>query len=149
MCRACLPPRSTNDFYADFTTQNATDLLNDAQQYLSMKRNTYTLEVVDVIVCAAANALNLNIKIFQEHKGFLKIIALEPTRTPSPATIYMMFLRGSKPLLDPRNNNAHYNAIIKTASNKDPDFHDQYVDETEVSAELSKYNASHAGETLL
>ena len=113
-----------------------------------MKRNTYTLEVVDVIVCAAANALNLNIKIFQEHKGFLKIIPLEPTRTPSPATIYMMFLRDSKPLLDPRNNNAHYNAIIKTASNKDPDFHDQYVDETEVSAELSKYNASHAGETF-
>ena len=60
----------------------------------------------------------------------------------------MMFLRDSKPLLDPRNNNAHYNVIIKTASNKDPDFHDQYVDETEVSAELSKYNASHAGETF-
>ena len=108
-----------------------------------MKRNTYTLEVVDVIVCAAANALNLNIKIFQEHKGFLKIIVLEPTRTPSPATIYMMFLRDSKPLLG-----AHYNAIIKTASNKDPDFHDQYVDETEVSAELSKNNASHVGETF-
>ena len=86
----------------------------------------------------------LNIKIFQEHEGFLKIIALEPTRTPSPATIYMMFLRDSKPLLDPRNNNA----IIKATSNKDPDFHDQYVDETEVSAELSKYNASHAGETF-
>ena len=100
-----------------------------------MKRNTYTLKVVDLIVCAAANALNLNIKIFQEHEGFLKIIALEPTRTPSPATIYMMFLRESKPLLDPRNNNVHYNAIIKTASNKDPDFHDQYVDETEVSGE--------------
>ena len=60
-----------------------------------MKRNTYTLEIVDVIVCAAANALNLNIKIFQEHEVFLKIIALEPTRTPLPATIYMMFLRDS------------------------------------------------------
>ena len=56
----------------------------------------------------------------------------------------MMFLRDSKPLLDPRN----YNAMVKTASNKGPDFHDQYVDETEVSAELSKYNASHAGATF-
>ena len=59
-----------------------------------------------------------------------------------------MFLKDSKPLLDPRNNNAHYKVIIKTASNKDPDFHVQYVDETEVSAELSEYNASHAGETF-
>ena len=66
------------------------DLLNDAQQNLSMKRNTYTLEVVDV-VCTAANALNLNIKIFQEQEGFFKILAIEPTRTPSPATIYMLF----------------------------------------------------------
>ena len=113
-----------------------------------MKRNTYILEVVDVIVCDAANALNLNIKIFQEHEGFFKIIALESTRTPSPTTIYMMFLRDSKPLLDPRNKNAHYNVIVKTASNKDPDFRNQYVDETEVSAELSKCNNSHAGETF-
>ena len=44
-----------------------------------MKRNTYTLEVVDVVVCAAANSLNLNIKIFQEQEGFLKILAIEPT----------------------------------------------------------------------
>ena len=118
------------------------DLLNDAQQYLSMKRNTYTLKVVD----AAANALNINIKIFQE-QGFLKILAIEPTRTPSPATIYMLFVRDSKPLLDPRNTNAHYNAIVNTALNKDPDFNHQYVDETEVSPELSKY-VSHAGETF-
>ena len=120
------------------------DLLNDARQYLSMKRNTYTLEVVDVIVCAAANVLNL----FQEEEGFLKILAIEPTRTLSPATIYMLFVRDSKPLLDPRNTNAHYNAIVNTALKKDPDFDHQYVDETEVSLELSKYNVSHAGETF-
>ena len=113
-----------------------------------MKRNTDTLKVVDVIVCAAANALNLNIKIFQEQEGFLKIIAIEPTRTLSPATICMLYIRDSKPLLDPRNTNAHYNAIVSTALNKDGDFDNQYVDETEVSLELSKYNVSHAGETF-
>ena len=57
-------------FYSDFTIQNPMDLLNDARWYLSVKRNTNTLEVADVIVCAAANALNLNIKIFQEQEGF-------------------------------------------------------------------------------
>ena len=51
------------------------------------KKNTYTLEVVDVIVCAAANALNINIKIFQEQEGFLKMLAIEPRMMPSPATI--------------------------------------------------------------
>ena len=113
-----------------------------------MKRNTYTLEAVDVIVYAAANALNLNIKIFQDQEGFFKILAIEPTRTPSPATIYMLFVRDYKHLLDPRNTNAHYNAIVNTALNKDPDFDHQCVDETEVSPELSKYNVSHAGETF-
>ena len=103
-----------------------------------MKRNTCTLEVVDVIVCTAANALNLNIKIFQEQEGFLKILAIEPSRTLLPATIYMLFVRDSKPLLDPRNTNAHYNAIVNTALNKDPDFDHQYVDETEVSPELGQ-----------
>ena len=60
----------------------------------------------------------------------------------------MLFARDSKPLLDPRNTNAHYNAIANTTLNKDPDFDHQYVDETEVSPELSKYNVSHAGETF-
>ena len=62
------------------------DLLNYAWRYLSMKRNTYTLKVVDVIVCTAANVLNVNIKIFQEQEGFFKILAIEPTRTLSPVT---------------------------------------------------------------
>ena len=109
-------------FYSDFTTQNPMDLLNDARRYLSMKRNTYTLEVVDGIVYTAANALKINIKIFQEQEGFLKFLVIEPTRTPSLATIYMLFVRDSKPLLDPRNTNAHYNAIVNTALNKDPVF---------------------------
>ena len=62
--------KDSMSFYSDFTTQNPMDLLNDVWQYLSMKRNTYTLKVVGVIVCAAANALKINIKIFQEEEGF-------------------------------------------------------------------------------
>ena len=137
------------NYYTDFTTQTSTELLTDAWRYLSMKKNIYTLEVVDVIVCAAANALNINIKIFQEQEGFLKMLAIEPRMTPSPATIYMLFGRDSKPQLDPNNTNAHYNAIVTTQSNNSPDFDEGYFDETQVSQELSKYNASHSGETLM
>ena len=72
VCKIWKELKDSLSFYSDFTTQNPMDLLNDAWWYLSMKRNTYTLKVVDVIVCTAANALNLNIKIFQEQEGFLK-----------------------------------------------------------------------------
>ena len=87
VCKIWQKLKDSLSYYSDFTTQNAMDLLNDAWWYLSMKRNTCTLKVVDVIVCTAANALNLNIKIFQEQEGFLKILVIEPTRILSPATI--------------------------------------------------------------
>ena len=60
----------------------------------------------------------------------------------------MLFVKDSKSLLGLRNTKVHYNAIVNIALNKDVDFDHQYVDETEVSPELSKYNVSHAGETF-
>ena len=57
------------NYYTDFTTLTSTELLTDARRYLSMKRNTYTLEVVDVIVCATSNALNINIKYSKSIKA--------------------------------------------------------------------------------
>ena len=52
------------NFYHNFTTLTAEELMRDAHKYLSMKKNTYTLEIVDVIVFAMANALNINIQIW-------------------------------------------------------------------------------------
>ena len=104
------------NYYMDFTKLTSTELLTDARRYLSMKRNTYTLKVVDVIVCAAANALNINIKIFQEQEGFLKMLAIEPRMMPSPATIYMLFGRDSKPQLDP--NMLIYRIYLKSMKQK-------------------------------
>ena len=51
------------NFYHDFTTLTAEELMRDTHKYLSMKKNMYALEVFDVIVFAAANALNINIPI--------------------------------------------------------------------------------------
>ena len=67
------------NFYRDFTTLTAEELMRDAHKYLSMKKNTYTLEVVDVIVFAVANALNINIQIWQNDNGFLKVLAINPS----------------------------------------------------------------------
>ena len=38
----------------------------------------YTLEVFDSIVFAVANALNINIEIWQNDNGFLKVLAINP-----------------------------------------------------------------------
>ena len=79
------------NFYHDFTTLTPEELTRDAHKYLSMKKNTYTLEVVDVIVFAATNALNINIQIWQNDNGFLKVLAINPSAQRSPATIHLMF----------------------------------------------------------
>ena len=60
------------NFYRDFTTLTPEELMRDDHKYLSMKKNTYTLEVVDVIVFAVANALNINIHIWQNATGSWK-----------------------------------------------------------------------------
>ena len=39
-----------------------------------------TLPVIDVIVGACANSLNINIKIFENHQGFKKEIDFEPEK---------------------------------------------------------------------
>ena len=67
------------NFYCDFPTLTAEELMRDAHKYLSMKKNTYTLEVVDVIVFAVANALNINTQIWQNDNGFLKVLAIKPS----------------------------------------------------------------------
>ena len=67
------------NFYREFTTLTPEQLMRDAHKYLSMKKNTYTLEVVDVIVFAAANALNINIKIWENDNGFLKVLVISPS----------------------------------------------------------------------
>ena len=51
----------------------------------------YTLEVVDVIVFAVVNALNINIQIWQNDNGFLKVLAINPSAQRLPATIHLMF----------------------------------------------------------
>ena len=67
------------NFYHDFATLTPEELMRDAHKYLSMKKNTYRLEIVDVIVFAVANALNINIQIWQNDNGFLKVLAINPS----------------------------------------------------------------------
>ena len=135
------------NFYHDFTTLTAEELMRDAHKYLSMKKNTHTLEVVDVIVFAAANELNINIQIWQNDNGFLKVLAINPSAQWSPVTIHLMFTQDVNPTLDPLNTNSHYDLIV-TSTKSQPDYNDNYLNKTEISDKLKHYNAKHPDETF-
>ena len=57
-----------------------------------------------------------------------------------------MFTRDVNPALDPLNTNSHYDSIV-TSTKSQPDYENNYLDETEIS-ELKSYNAKHPGETF-
>ena len=64
-----------------------------------------------------------------------------------PVTIHLMFTQDANPALDPLNTNSHYDSIV-TSTKSQPDYNDNYLDETEISEELKHYNAKHPGETF-
>ena len=54
----------------------------------------------------------------------------------------------TNPALDPHNTNSHYDLIVTSAKSQ-PDYDNNYLDETEILEELKHYNAMHPGETFL
>ena len=58
-----------------------------------------------------------------------------------------MFTRDVNPALDPLNTNSHYDSIV-TRTKSQPDYNDNYLDETQVSDELKCYNAKHPSKTF-
>ena len=77
--------------------------------------------MIDVIIGAVVICLNINIKIWESHKGF-KEIEFEPEKHKSPLTIYLLDTRDDIPQDDVHNANAHYDAIVlKNNTNTDSD----------------------------
>ena len=77
------------------------DDLNDVCKYIEEKN--YTILVADLIVGAAANALNINIKIYENDKGVKKEIDFEPDNAHSSVTVHLLYSRDSHPDADPNN----------------------------------------------
>ena len=105
------------------------------------------MEVVDVIVFAMANTLNINIQIWQNDNGFLEVLVINPSAQQLPATIHLMFTGDVNPALNPLNTHSHIDSIV-TSTKSQPDNNDNYLNETEISEELKHYNAKHPGETF-
>ena len=100
-------------FYVNFICgeQNQpTDVLEDVRRYIEQK--DYTIPVADLIVGAAANALNINLKIYENDKGVKKEIDFEPENAQSSVTVHLLFSRDSNPDGDPNNITSHYDALV-------------------------------------
>ena len=57
------------------------DVLEDVHRYIEERK--YTISVADLIVGVAANALNINLKIYENDKGMKKEIYFEPDNAKS------------------------------------------------------------------
>ena len=66
------------------------DVLEDVCKYIE-ERN-YTIPIVDLIVGAAANALNINLKIYENDKGVKKEIDFEPDNVQPLVTVHLLHL---------------------------------------------------------
>ena len=86
------------------------DVLEDVHKYIEEK--SYTIPVADLIVGAAANALNINIKIYENDKGVKKEIDFEPDNVHSSVTVHLLYSRDSNPDADPNNLTSHYDALV-------------------------------------
>ena len=65
-----------------------------------------------MIVSAAANALNINLKIYENNKGVKKEIDFEPDNAQSSVTVHLLFSCDSNPDGDPNNLISHYDALV-------------------------------------
>ena len=86
------------------------DVPEDVRKYIEEK--DYTIPVADLIVGAAANALNINLKIYENDKGVKKEIDFEPDNAQSSVTVHLLYSRDSNPAADSNNLASHYDALV-------------------------------------
>ena len=88
------------------------DVLEDVHKYIEEKDYTIPVADVIVIVSAAVNALNINLKINENHKGVKKEIDFEPDNAQSSVTVHLLYLCDSNPAGDPNNVTSHNEALV-------------------------------------
>ena len=85
----CIP------FYVKFMMNKTQyEVLHDVNKYLRSYGKSYTLPIIDIIIGACANTLNIN-KIFEDHQGFKKEIDFEPEKNKSPFSVFLLYSRDS------------------------------------------------------
>ena len=86
------------------------DVLEDVCKYIE-ERN-YTIPIADLIVDAAANALNIHLKIYENDKGVKKEIDFKPDNAQLWITVHLLYSHDSNLDGDPNNLTSHYDALV-------------------------------------
>ena len=86
------------------------DVFEDVCKYIEEK--DYTIPVANLIVGAAANALNINLKIYENDKEVKKEIDFEPDNVQYLVTVHLLYSHDSNPGGDPNNLTSHYDALV-------------------------------------
>ena len=77
-----------------------------------IEKKDYTIPVADLIVGAAANALNINLKIYENHNGVKKEIDFEPDNAQSLVMVHLLYSHDSNPAGYPNNLASHYDVLV-------------------------------------
>ena len=93
--------------YSQFHEGTNRKILQDAEQFFKEPLLMYATDIVDVIVCAAANALETNFAIFQNIGGKAVIIYTNCSKIATNRTIYLKF-----DYYPGKSGNNHYTAIV-------------------------------------
>ena len=75
--------------YAGFHTGNNREVLKQSEMYFENGLDTYNKDITDVIVCAAANALEMNFAVFQDIGGNAVIIYTNCNKVITPKTVFL------------------------------------------------------------
>ena len=86
------------------------DDLKDVHKYIEEKN--YTIPFADLIVSAAANALNINLKIYEKDKEVKKEIDFEPDNAQSSVTVHLLYSCDSNLEGDPNNLTSCYDVLV-------------------------------------
>ena len=78
----------------------------------ALKKSITPYLLLTLLVCAAANALNINLKIYENHNGVKKEIDFEPDDAQCSVTVHLLYSHNSNPAADPNNIASHYDALV-------------------------------------
>ena len=94
------------NYYSNFHQGGIQKLLKDAKKFI--KKRKYRLDVVDVCIAATANALKVNLYIFEKTNNKVQIIKHKCSCVDTDKTIYLCYSHtpNTKHLGD------HYDAIV-------------------------------------
>ena len=79
-----------SELYSQFHTCSKQELIGDTLKYLNGRM--YTIDVVDIVVQACANALKVNLNIY-EHTGSRSILLPTYSKFPSNRNIFLLYNR--------------------------------------------------------